>query len=93
MSEFDEFMPFVEAMEAEYLRHYPEKGDSWKKDKSYRLAGSSDAYPQYINQDGYLRGLLAHCYRKYGQTKDPSELLDMANLCAMLWLRSTGVQS
>jgi len=89
MSVYGEFTPFLEAMKAEYLRHYPEKGDSWKEDKHYRDPRSSDAYPQYLNQDQYLRGLLSNCFRKYRKSHDPSELLDIANLCGMLWLRTS----
>ena len=89
MSVYGEFTPFLEAMKAEYLRHYPEKGDSWKEDRNYRDPRSSDTYPVYFNQDQYLRDLLFTCLKKYSRKKDPSELVDIANLCGMLWLRSS----
>ena len=87
MSEFEDLMPFVKAMEAEYLRHYPEKGESWKQDGRFRVPGSSDAFPQFVGQSGYLRNVLFNCVKNYGRTRDPSELVDIANLCAMLWMR------
>jgi hypothetical protein len=90
MSEYGEFTPFLEAMKAEYLRHYPEKGDSWKEERKYRHFGSSDAYPTYYGTDGYLRRLLSNCFRNYAKaSSDPSELVDIALLCGMLWLRSS----
>ena len=92
MSEFEsDLMPFVKAMEAEYLRHYPQKGESWKQEGQFRLPRSSDTWPQYMDQDGYLRNAMFNCLKKYSRKHDPSELVDIANLCAMLWMRSSDV--
>lgn len=90
MSEFEDLMLFVKAMEAEYLRHYPQKGESWKQDGKFLDPRSSKAYPQYFNQDQYLRNAMFNCLQKYSRKHDPSELVDIANLCAMLWMRSSG---
>ena len=89
MSEFEDLMPFVKAMEAEYLRHYPQKGESWKQDGQFRDPRSSKEYPQFFNRDQYLRDILFNCLKKYSRKKDPSELVDISNICAMLWMRSS----
>ncbi len=67
----DEFRQFFEVMEAEYVRHYPEKGDSWK-----------------TCELGYLKSTLREVGWKYFRDHNATnELVDMANLCAMIWVR------
>ena len=90
MSEYGEFTPFIEAMKAEYLRHYPEKGDSWKKDYyktySHRYSSMPPAIKEH-SQDDYLINLLDQIYKKWKDSGDISELIDMANVQAMIWSR------
>ena len=90
MSEFDDLMPFVEAMKEEYLRHYPEKGDSWKQDYYYteywRYSSMPPARIEHP-QDDYLVSLLDKIYKKWKDSGDVSELIDMANVQAMIWTR------
>jgi len=67
----DSFIPFFEAMEAEYERHHPEKGDSWK-----------------TCDRAYLENEVVRLSQVFVRTHDPSELIDIANMCAMAWTRS-----
>ena len=73
MSKFCEFMPFIEAMREEYLRHYPEKGDSWKTCDIQYLWKVLDRATQ--RQDYRVNSI--------------DHLIDIANICAMLWLRTS----
>jgi len=76
MSEFDEFMPFVEAMKAEYLRHYPEKGDSWKTMPIEQLKDLAlKAIWEIITPEDILVEL------------NPGQLVDFGLFCGMLWRR------
>jgi len=91
LSEFeDDLMPFVKAMEAEYLRHYPEKRSSWKHDyyqtRYYRYSSEPPAVRNHP-QDDYLIKLLDQIYKKWKDSGDISELVDMANVQAMIWSR------
>ena len=90
MSKFDDLMPFVEAMKEEYLRHYPKKGDSWKLDyyKTYNHRYSS--MPPAIrnhSQDDYLIELHDKIYKKWKDSGDISELIDLSLVQGMIWSR------
>ena len=89
--EFTVLMPFIREMEKEYLRHYPEKGDSWKKDfyKTYywRYSSMPPAITEHP-QDDYLIALLDRIYSKWKKTGNVDELVDMANVQAMIWIRT-----
>lgn len=90
MTEFDDLMPFVKAMEEEYLRHYPEKGDSWKRDwypTYYHRYSSGPPAVRDNPQDDNLINLLDQIYLKWKDSGDISELVDMANVQAMIWIR------
>ena len=62
--------PFIQQMFKEYDRHYPMKGDSWRK-----------------LTDGSVDALLKQAYLKYVLTGYDDELIDIANLCAFLWMK------
>ena len=72
-----EFQEFFETMSTEMLRHQSERGDSWKEPMVHG----------YLDTDDYLVGILKVVATKYFKTKDVGELVDMANICGMLWCR------
>lgn len=65
------FFGFYKAMIHEYERHEAEKGDSWKNCKL-------DYLTEHLNKVGH---------RYFKNTANESELIDMANMEAMIWLR------
>ena len=86
----NDFNAFYNAMKAEYMRHHPEKGDSWKNDFYYSYFHRySSMPPARIShpQDDYLIELLDEIYKKWKESGDVSELIDMANVQAMIWTR------
>ena len=70
-----DLLPFFEAMIKEVARHVPEKGDSWKKMKLYDL---EIILSQHVSDWWTLN-----------KENDMDDLLDMADLCAMVWLRKS----
>lgn len=81
MTEFETFKPFFDAMIKEMQRHDSKKGDSWKR--------------EWVSLDGadlmneHLDDSLGRCFLRF--LRNPfrvDELLDIANLCAMRWLRT-----
>lgn len=71
---FSDIAPFMWEMHHEYERHYPEKGESWK---IMSLSG--------------LDTLLDIAYEEYKETVNnkPNQLIDIANLCAFIYIRLT----
>jgi len=86
MTEFKDFKPFFDAMIAEMKRHDPEEGDSWRDDKLEIMINSPDNTIS-IPMDECLKMRLEHAFESYTATGSLDELVDIANLCAMLWLR------
>lgn len=90
-NEFDDLKPFINEMKKEYLRHYPEKKDGWKQDwyqtYYYRYSSMPPAVTKHP-QDDYLIGLLDKIYEKWKESSNIDELVDMANVQAMIWLRT-----
>ena len=67
------FFRFYKAMINEYDKHIPEKGDSWRHCNIF-----------------YLTDQLNKIGKKYfANTANDNELVDMANMEAMIWLRLT----
>ena len=64
---------FVEAMKNEYLKHYPNQGDSWKTCEVEWLNTLASRSMLEFFEDKNL--------------ENPDHLLDVANFCAFLWLR------
>ncbi len=88
MNKFDDLMPFVKEMENEYLRHYPEKGDSWKKDYYQTYYWRYSSMPPAVTdhpQIDYLLKLLDKIYEKWKKTGNIDELIDMALIQGMIW--------
>lgn len=83
MTEFEDFKPFFEAMIAEMQRHDPEKGDSWKGE--WKSLDGEDMINYELNQK------LGRCFLKYWRRPEENldELIDIANLCGMRWLRGS----
>ena len=92
-SVFNDFIPFLEAMEAEYLRHYPEKGESWKNEKFWAPTGRSafddDHMGHWETTESLLKQKIRDVGYKFFQSEESDELVDLAILCAMLWMRSS----
>jgi len=91
LSEFEnDLKAFVDAMEAEYLRHYPEKGSSWKNDyyqtRYYRYSSMPAAVRDH-SQDDYLIELHDQIYKKWKDSGDISELIDLSLVQGMIWSR------
>ena len=71
-----DFIGFYNSMCDELTRHYPNKGDSWK------TMSISDLE---VIADGHMMD-----FQKPHTIKEKRELLiDISNLCAMLWMRLT----
>lgn len=67
----EEFAKFFKAMSAKMLQKRVVKGDTWKTFCSV----------------GYLHCKLMEEVSEYFDSLDETELLDVANYCAMLWCR------
>lgn len=76
----EELIDFADAMERELQRHDPTKGDSWK---TMGLGVLTE-----IMQQTYSKWTDSWASTNGGDTKiERDELVDMANLCMMLWHR------
>jgi len=83
MIEFEEFKPFFDAMIEEMQFHYDCKGDSWKD------GGFYDDAERYVDMDDWLRKCLRKEVMEYHKSRNPCELIDIANFCAMMYLRGS----
>ncbi len=95
MTEFEDFKPFFEAMIAKMKTHDEDRGDSWKEDGFWRDINyrymSEGPQMRYFKMDPWLLGLLQDELKEYETKLDPKDLLDIANFCAMLYMRSSEV--
>jgi len=78
----EDLNPFLEAMQTEYMRHYPRKGDSWKNETAYFDCGLT------VPMKNWLGGLLQSILQRYRESLNPDELVDLANIAAMIWIRT-----
>lgn len=63
---------FIDGMKNEYMKHYPKQGDSWK-----------------TCEIDWLNKLLVKSMKEYSQgLENVDHLLDIANFCAFLWIRT-----
>jgi len=69
---------FIEEMKKEYMRHIPKKGDSWK---TCDLKWLTDLFQR--------TSLAVMDDADDGKFSNPGELIDVANICAMIWLRTS----
>ncbi len=94
MTEFEDFKPFFEAMIAKMQTHDHDRGDSWKEDGFYRDINtrymSEGPHMRFFKMDPWLLDLLKDEVKEYEAKLDPKELLDIANFCGMLYMRSLG---
>lgn len=91
MTDFKDFKPFFDAMIKEMQRHDPKYGDSWKERGFYVSRGRSVADPdRWVDMDNHLKEQLKNAVGEYFEgefPEDPPQLIDIANICAMMWLR------
>ena len=79
MTELEDLQPFFNEMLGIMQSHDAEKGDSWKRPKAYIST--------------LLREKLWEEFKEIVENKDLEdsenlhELVDLANVCAMIWLR------
>jgi len=89
MTEFEDFKPFFDAMIEKMQEKDAEKGDSWKDDYwlEYPPHGGRELPPIRHNVSSLLRKGLKKETKEYFATYDDTELVDIANFCAMLYMR------
>ena len=73
---------FTEAMKQEYLRHYPNQGDSWKKcDIEWLEKCATNAIWEIVTPEYILF------------ETNPDHLLDIANFLAFIWIRYKSINN
>lgn len=92
MTVFADFRPFFNAMIHKMRAKDKEKGDSWKdKDWVKTVIGTSGPIRRHtaaiVNINDDLRTGLKKETKEYFESLDVEELPDIANFCAMLWMR------
>lgn len=71
-----DLLPFYDEMITEYIKHYPEKTDTWKKcDIEFLLKLFQSLSLDFMDDTDNL------------PLENPDELIDIANICAFIWLR------
>jgi len=78
----EEFANFLLAMSDKMRSKRAQKGDSWKEPFIW-FGERSPAYPM----DDFLKKKLKEEITEYFKSFNDTELLDIANCCAMLWCR------
>lgn len=94
-----EFETFNQAMIAEMQRHSAEFGDSWKN-KTFMVDVERSAGERAFRKRDMLKDSLIPQLRNKFQTildepniinENPSDLVDIANFCAMIWIHKKGL--
>jgi len=78
-----EFFPFFQAMIDEIVRHFPEKGFSYRN-KTWLLEGLEE-----IDAVDGFHAEIIRAFDEWRQNKDPHQFVDIAALMAMSWLHET----
>ena len=73
---------FIEAQKKEYLRHYPQNGDSWKTcDIDWLEELATKAIWEIVTPENIL------------YETNPDHLLDIANFLAFIWIRYKSIDN
>lgn len=83
----EEFIAFFKAMLDEMKRHDMEKGSTWKRGHSVPYSRHDGFYEDQDTQDRYLGKLLSEAFADYEKTRRLDQLVDIANICAMIFCR------
>ena len=81
MTEFNDFKPFFDAMISKMQSHDHDKGDLWRETKKYVAYNLREKlWEEFIE-----------CieFNETENTRKPEEFVDLANICAMIYLRSS----
>ena len=82
---FADFRPFFNAMIKKMRANDKKKGDSWKDELWYDPTKWAPNNIKHINNE--LRASLKKETREYFESLNADELPDIANFCAMLYMR------
>jgi len=82
---FHDFEPFFIEMAKELTRHHPVYGDSWKSWDFVYYGKGKDEYA--VPMEEHLDNLLEKAFEEYQTEPEPTQLVDIANICAMRYLR------
>ena len=77
---WNDFLPFYQAMNDELFRHHPERGFGYR-DKTWIIEDEEELDAV----DGFHAEII-RAFDEWRKTKEPSQLVDIANLMAMSWL-------
>ena len=80
MTEYEDFEPFFNAMIEKMQEHDHNKGDSWKKSEKYMAYNLRTKFWEEFTE----------CieFNEIENTRKPDEFVDLANICAMIYLRA-----
>ena len=80
MTEYEDLKPFFDEMLAMMQKHDHNKGDSWRKTEKYMAYNLRTKFWEEFTE----------CieFNEIENTKNPHEFVDLANICAMIWLRA-----
>jgi hypothetical protein len=88
----EEFAEFFKAMSIRMQKKRQVHGDSWKNDAiAVNAYTFNRGFTQPISMDTFLRAHLREELEEYLEDQNPLELIDLANVCAMLWCRQKGL--
>jgi len=82
-----EFPSFYEAMSNEMRRHHGEYGESWKDVGFNKNVGARQSMWEWVDMEVHLDELLKKAVDEYHKTSSYDQLVDIANICAMIWCR------
>jgi hypothetical protein len=85
--------PFLDAMRKEMQRHFAEKGESWRSETvTSTITGPfGDPIKKVITTQVYLEELLSQALDDLMVNPTQDQRVDVANICAMLWMWEEGL--